>query len=1409
MKLSKPKLVFITLSLIFLASQQAFAASTTCTRANPTVTLTNPNQNASTLGQVLSYNLNVLNNDSAACGVSTYDLSLTVTSGINVYFPEKTLAITPGQTATETLFVGSAPAIPNGTYQMNITATNAADAQSLASVSGSYILYTTTSACTHANPLVTLANPNQVATSLGQVLTYNGSVLNNDPLVCGISNFLLSTTVTSGINVYFPVKTLAINPNQTSDFQVLVGSAPAIADGTYIMDITATNQAAPQATGTGDGSYLLKTTSATCTHANPTVTFARAYQLATSVGQSLYYTVQVTNNDNNSCAASAFTLSNTMQPGLSPYMGVTSLNLNPGETDIAILEVGSAPWVTVGTPYSLSVTATNAVTGNTGTTPSGTYLVNTNPLTVCTHLNPTINFGQAIQTAYTAGQVINYPVFLINNDTPGCGASTFNFSTKMPSSLAASLNTNSLTVNPGQGAQAIIQVNSLPHTANGSYAFSTTISSGSAATQTATASSQYILNTSVPAPNLQAQYQPYALELVSLLSTTSPEYAAAQATNATGDYVSTMKNFRNTIINNLRALDMGQFGPNEADYNPSTLLTAQLLVGNLSAAQYNQYFATQFYFTDYFGMTGNPALSQPPITWFPTNVPGGDASGQYCDFSVMNQLPGAYLSSSNPAYLLKWFQIFSDFSQNQLNSYNQLSPTLQATVVCNPKNTLGSVARINNTIHTLAAFAKALPAPTPPSDWLNSLSPRTDTLTPESLDQIPELQFYEIMKGWTFNYANWLMQIFVPPRGNPASREYALTYLGLLFNVTAPFQQTVLNYPTFLGSPNDIDGPGNGGMLGDLSSTYYNNEAMLERSYNYMVGLATTDRFFLRSYQPNPPSWAATFSTNLTAAQKVFAAMVTPFQELPRVGEYVEQVAPAVWQNPSAFAPWLATAIQTNAASQSIRICQNTFLDCWGAANSTPQFTSIGFPYSGYYAFRKNWGNQSPYLYFTGGASSNGHQVADLNSIQVTAYGRPMLVAVGPSYGYAGQPVGLANYVNDYNTGKTNTIMVNNQPQFRFSVPGNYDSEYESAKQGILPTRWAMSTSYDFAEGVEAWGYGPSGGYQVTSLDYNHQRQIIFVRDLELWIVVDQMVANNATATGAFTQYWHFSPFVASTIFGYTGDQVVINAANKTITTQDPASGAPGLAGPNLSLYQFGTPTLSYSLYNGSTTALPVGTTTPVYAGWYMAGDFGPAYPAPEVWVNWSGSGHQQLLTLLVPNPSLKPNPQIDTSLRGTALQFSETKDLSSGSITGFNVTQANGSSLTFLSSLQANQLTVTLPSPFLPLISMQGTVKTVSGSPILILDDNYGPAMKFLQGNALLVNYNNSVTPATITGIALGVQSISINGQVQALTGDFVFEIVPGSATGTYVMNKVSDIKIPTMFQWTSTSTGLMPQWN
>ncbi|HXW53303.1 MAG TPA: protease pro-enzyme activation domain-containing protein, partial [Myxococcota bacterium] len=89
-----------------LISYLAGVASPVCTRANPSISIT-PSTQSGSIGQTLSYTANISNNDTSACGSSTFDLTTVLPAGFSVNVNPTSLSISPGQTGTATLQVTS------------------------------------------------------------------------------------------------------------------------------------------------------------------------------------------------------------------------------------------------------------------------------------------------------------------------------------------------------------------------------------------------------------------------------------------------------------------------------------------------------------------------------------------------------------------------------------------------------------------------------------------------------------------------------------------------------------------------------------------------------------------------------------------------------------------------------------------------------------------------------------------------------------------------------------------------------------------------------------------------------------------------------------------------------------------------------------------------------------------------------------------------------------------------------------------------------------------------------------------------------------------------------------------------------------------------------------------------------
>lgn len=111
-----------------------------------------------------------------------------------------------------------------------------------------------------------------------------------------------------------------------------------------------------------------------CTPANPTVSISPTSQQSTA-GGALSYTVIVTDNDSKACGTSSFNLAATVPSGFSDTLSLSSLNVSPGTSGTASIQVTSETSTASGN-YSFSVNAVNSGSSSYSATGSATYIIN-------------------------------------------------------------------------------------------------------------------------------------------------------------------------------------------------------------------------------------------------------------------------------------------------------------------------------------------------------------------------------------------------------------------------------------------------------------------------------------------------------------------------------------------------------------------------------------------------------------------------------------------------------------------------------------------------------------------------------------------------------------------------------------------------------------------------------------------------------------------------------------------------------------------------------------------------------------------------------------------------------------------------------------------------------------------------
>ncbi len=315
-----------------------------------------------------------------------------------------------------------------------------------------------------------------------------------------------------------------------------------------------------------------------------------------------------------------------------------------------------------------------------------------------------------------------------------------------------------------------------------------------------------------------------------------------------------------------------------------------------------------------------------------------------------------------------------------------------------------------------------------------------------------------------------------------------------------------------------------------------------------------------------------------------------------------------------------------------------------------PAFDSILFPWSGYHILRNGWLRDDTHLYLKGGRKGVGHKSASGNAIQLTAFGRKMLTRGGRrSYG-AGPFPGHNEY--QLSSFGYNTIVVDGKSQRNENAPLQPDP---------IPARWMASPPFDFAEGRY------DSGYVDIDEAIAHHRQVIFVRELNLFVVTDRISSEQERA---YSQIWKFDR-------AYPENKVLADPDAQSLRTLDPA-------GPNVTLHHFSDRPLSYVSYFAQQ--------QPEIRGWVGCE---PHFPAVDIHANWRGRGPQQVVTVLRPTRGLDETPPRMEPLRAQGLN-------------GFRLTEADGGTLSYWSAVTGRQ-------------TMGDDTLTVHAEALLIHDDGKG----------------------------------------------------------------------------------------
>ncbi|MFI4912379.1 MAG: heparinase II/III family protein [Sedimentisphaeraceae bacterium JB056] len=308
---------------------------------------------------------------------------------------------------------------------------------------------------------------------------------------------------------------------------------------------------------------------------------------------------------------------------------------------------------------------------------------------------------------------------------------------------------------------------------------------------------------------------------------------------------------------------------------------------------------------------------------------------------------------------------------------------------------------------------------------------------------------------------------------------------------------------------------------------------------------------------------------------------------------------------------------------------------------SPPAFDSIYFPYGGYVVLRDGWDSDSLYCFMKTSRPGNGHMKEAGNGIELSALGANLIVNSG---GELYNP-DLKHKGFWYSTSAQNSISVDG-----YSQDLKYEQDVPVTYKEPINARFLAGDNFDFIEGkfrgvYAGWNFKKHGtnveNYyklekDVVIDDVTHDRQVIFLRHEGIFIVTDII---DSAGEHKFTQSWLLAP-------EFTPGMVDFKYNTITATRDN---------GVSLVMYQSGIGNIEYAKPYGVMEEDQI-------IGWLgkavdeKTGEFSPAV---DVLCEWSGTGKQVLITVIVPYNNTTPVSDFTSRNNGFEMKLADGGNIS------------------------------------------------------------------------------------------------------------------------------------------------------
>lgn len=699
-----------------------------------------------------------------------------------------------------------------------------------------------------------------------------------------------------------------------------------------------------------------------------------------------------------------------------------------------------------------------------------------------------------------------------------------------------------------------------------------------------------------------------ARELCKVLNLDRPELVEVKRCLEAEDYAGALGAYRDRLVELATSLDPGK--PPGFWLWGATQAADLLKNGMVATAQYGE-----------FGTVSRYTLGMPgQVDWNAIPEDGYDVVLR--DVATMHwtsKLTEAYGKTREPAYLNAYLGYWADFARNWYPAHSQLlggggqiqwdkRPHVQKSINWASKSKLYFAWRLDNLFSWLPNAIKVSP-----EQAREALDPR----------QLATL----VLHVARFEVPGAIRGL----EGVGTPNQFVHCAVGLL--KTSLVLQDLRDGPSWTDTAISriewyIDSCG---YLADGSD--------MEQSFNYNPGLIHALDAILGLARANPPlkgqeyPWMARLQEARDYRERFLDAVIMPDGRRPATG------CDNTWRHSRERAVEAYAKAKGTLPPLRERISNHLLGD--GTA-PLPAFTSIVFPYGGWVAMRDGWTPGSLYLFMKTSRPGPGHMREGGNGLAVAAYGRYLITNSGAD---AYSDRGVYSHYFDSTVSQSSVSVDGYSQVLRVTTSKPQHST-------PIPARWHSSVHFGVAEGIfdsayGGWNFLTGEREKMVVSDVRHARQVLFLRELGVWIVTDRLFC---PGEHRYTQSWCLGPEFAA-------DDVVAHGQGTGVETK-------AAAGANVAMHVFcESPVTCTSHVEEKTEDRAL--------GWRALGwdeDSQRYTPAVDVLTDWEGMGNQLSVVLIVPSP-------------GKESRVQSIRTLTNDGVTGFEARLTEGGQVTYLAS--------------------------------------------------------------------------------------------------------------------------------